>query len=75
MNLLFQEVAERASRQLSAVGGGGINLVHAVNDKTLGQSLGLLLSQGGQGVGIVDGVAVADVVQKHGHISLKFDCI
>ena len=47
------------------VGGGGVDAVEGTAQEPLGQRFGLLFAQGGEAVGIVDGLAVTDEIQFH----------
>ena len=68
-DLLAQQVADGLGRLHGAEGRGGENAVDAKETETLGESLGLLTPQRGQGViGHAQGLAMADVVEEHRRI-------
>ena len=71
--LLAQQAAGGHGRLHGTVGGGGKDLLGRTVQEPLGQRLGLGVTQGGQAVGIVDGLAVADEIQFHsGHSFARF---
>ena len=75
-DLLVEQIANGLRRLHGAEGGGGEDAVNAKEAETLGKSLGLLTPQRGQGVvGYSQRLTVANVIEKHGRISLVLDCM